>query len=370
MIPLSKPSMSSDVINVIKDIIHSGRLAMGPWVKRFEDEFKERLGVKFAVAVNSGTSALHLCIRAIGIQPGDEVITTPFSFVSSSNCILFEKGRPVFVDVDEESFNIDPDKIEPAISHRTKAILPVHIFGQSCNMEKIMEIAEKRNLRVIEDACESLMATHYRRYTGTFGDCGTFGFYPNKQITTGEGGMVVTNNEKFYMLIKSMANQGRGNNSQWLVHERLGYNYRMPEISAALGVSQFSRIDEILKKRQAAAEYYKRKLSGIPGIKLPKTVPGNTHSWFVFPIRVSENIRDKLIESLKDKGIQTKAYFYPPIHLQPFYRKMFGFKEGDFPIAEKLSKTTLILPFYTDITEKEITEVASILKKLMVELNG
>ncbi len=361
MIPLSKPHLTRKDIRGVIDVLKSGQLGMGTRTQEFEQRFAERIGTKHAIAVNSGTSGLHLALRAVGITEGDEVIITPFSFVASANCILFEKARPLFVDVAEDSFNLNPSLVESAITQKTKAILPVHIFGQGCDMSTLMELAQRHKLRVIEDACEAIGASHQGKNVGTFGDAAVFAFYPNKQMTTGEGGIIVTNDDTIAEHCASMRNQGRGTDAQWLVHHRLGYNYRMTEMSASLGCTQLARLDSMLKKRARIVRAYHKKLRTVPGIILPKTIPENTHTWFVFPLRVADDInRDAVITGLRVRGVASKAYFSPCIHLQPFYRQL-GFKEGDFPVAEKLSKTTFILPLYNQMTENDISTVVDAL---------
>ncbi|MDD2499140.1 MAG: DegT/DnrJ/EryC1/StrS family aminotransferase, partial [Desulfitobacteriaceae bacterium] len=281
----------------------------------------------------------------------------------SSNCILFQNATPVFADIDPLTLNIDPEKIEAKITPRTKGILPVHVFGHPANMEEINKIALKYNLFVIEDACEAIGAKYRGQNAGTFGDGAVFAFYPNKQITTGEGGIIVTNNEETARLCKSMRNQGRSEGTAWLEHERLGFNYRMDELSAALGLVQINRLDEILAKRNQVAEIYKKKLSRIPEITPPFVAPDINMSWFVFVIRLPIKInRDKVMKYLLNQGIQCRPYF-TPIHLQPFYREMFGFQPGDFPITEEVSNTTLALPFYNNLTDEEIDYVLNHLEK-------
>jgi perosamine synthetase len=369
MIPLAKPFIEEKEIESVTQVLRSGILSLGPKLKEFEEKFANYIGTNHAIGVNSGTSGLHLVLRALGIKEGDEVITTPFSFIASSNCILYEKAKPVFVDVDEDTFNIDPKKIEEAITPNTKAILIVHIFGQSCDMKDILQIARKRNLLIIEDACESIGATYFNQKVGTFGQAAVFAFYPNKQMTTGEGGVIVTNNKEIHDYCKSASNQGRSNNMQWLTHDKLGFNYRLDEMSAALGVCQIDKIEEIIKKRQTLANKYLEELKDISQIKLPQVEFFNKSTWFVFPIRVDSKIRDLLIEKLKDKGVSSKAYFFPCIHLQPFYKEKFGFKKGDFEIAEKLSLETIVLPFHTQLSFEEIKQVKEALIECLKEIN-
>jgi perosamine synthetase len=378
MIPVSQPYITQEDIDGITAVLKSGQLSNGPRQKEFEQRFEQLIGTKHAIAVNSGTSGLHLALRALGIQEGDEVITSPFSFIASANCILFEKAKPVFVDIEEDTFNINSSLIPEAITDKTRALLPVHIFGQSCDMESIMKIALMKDLRVVEDACESLGATHHKKKVGTFGDAAVFAFYPNKQMTTGEGGMIVTNNEEVAVACKSMRNQGRdpgigqGNGTnganRWLVHHRLGYNYRMTELSASLGCTQMDKLDFFTKQRKQIIKDYFVQLREIPEIILPKTKEENTHTWFVLPVRVQESIdRDSVVAGLLKRGVQTRNYFAPCIHLQPFYKKQFGFAEGSFPVAEKVSKSIFILPLYVRMTENDINTVIEALKEAIKE---
>lgn len=368
IVPLSKPFLGPEEIDAVIAVLKSDRLALGPQTEEFERLFAEAIGTKYAIAVNSGTSGLHLAVKSLGIGPGDEVITTPFSFIASSNCILFEGATPVFVDADE-SFNIDVTQIEAAITEKTKAILPVHVFGESAQMDVIMDIARRHGLAVIEDACEAIRAQYKGQACGTFGDVAVYGFYPNKQITTGEGGMIVTDREDLYDYYKSARNQGRATNMQWLTHVRLGFNYRISELTAALGVEQMKKLDTILRLRAEKAAYYRRQLAGIPEIRLPEGWESADHSWFVFAMRVDAAIRDTLLSELNAAGVQSKAYFSPCIHLQEFYMTDLGYKEGMYPVAEKLSRETIILPFFTDISEAEMDHVAATLKAILQRLH-
>ncbi|MCF6095705.1 DegT/DnrJ/EryC1/StrS family aminotransferase [Thermovorax subterraneus] len=361
-IPLSRPDITEREKKLVLKVLDSNILSIGPMVEEFEKKIAEYIGVKYAVAVNSGTSGLHLAVRALGIKDGDEVITTPFSFVASSNCILFERAKPVFVDIDPDILNMDLSKIEERINSRTKAILPVDVFGQAIDMKSIMDIAERHGLRVIEDACEALGAEYDGNKAGSLAHAAVFAFYPNKQITTAEGGVIVTNDEKVAKLCRSMRSQGRPITGLWLEHERLGYNYRMSELHAALGVAQMERIEEILAKRQKVADMYNERLKDVDGVKIPHVHPKVKMSWFVYVIRLEEGIdRNKVMEYLLENGIGCRPYF-TPIHLQPFYREM-GYKEGDFPVTEAVAKTTIALPFYNNLTEEEIDYVVERLKE-------
>lgn len=368
-IPLSSPDITHKEVELINQVLATPYLSIGSKIKEFEEKIASYLGTKYAIAVNSGTSALHLCIRSLDIKDGDEVITAPFSFVASANCILFERAKPVFVDVDRDSLCLDANKIEEKITDKTKAILPVHIFGHPCEMDKVLAIARKYNLAVIEDACEALGTEYQGKKVGSFGDCGVFGFYPNKQITTGEGGMVVTSNEKIAKLCRSLRNQGRDEGDSWLSYTRLGYNYRMPELSASLGVVQMARIDEILEKRQKVADFYNNRLSRVGGLKIPYTAPKVKMSWFVYVIRLderkfSQEQRDSIIQELTSRGIDCRDYF-PPIHLEPFYIQMFGYQKGSFPVTEQVSRLTIALPFYNNLAEEEVDYICDNLEDIL-----
>jgi len=356
-VPLSSPDIGPRERELVNEVIASNILSIGPRVKQFERMVAQYLGVKEAVAVNSGTGGLHLAVRALGIGEGDEVITSPFSFVASSNCLLYERAQPVLVDIDPLTLNIDPGGIEAGITPRTKAILPVHVFGRPADMEAILEIAGRYNLAVIEDACEAIGARYNGKMAGSGGDAGVFAFYPNKQITTGEGGIICTNSAELAGLCRSMRNQGRSDGDKWLEHCRLGYNYRLDELSAALGVAQMERIDEILARREEVALAYNARLERLAGVTAPDWEPGIKISWFVYVIRLDPAIdRDRVMAFLREKGVDCRPYF-PPIHLQPFYRKDFGYREGDFPHAERAASSTLALPFFNNLTEQQMDYV-------------
>jgi perosamine synthetase len=370
-IPLSSPFIQQDDIKAVVDVLKTRWLSLGPKVPEFEKKFAEFIGAKYAVVVNSGTSALHLAVKSLGMGPGDEVIVTPFSFVASANCVLFEGAAPVFVDVEPETFNIDPKKIEEKITSKTKAIIPVDVFGRPSDKEAIMRIAKKHNLKVIEDSAEALGAKYKGKNVGTFGDCAIFAFYPNKQMTTGEGGVLVTNNKEIYDLCMSYRNQGRGSDGEWHEYIRLGYNYRITDIQCALGISQLKKINVMLKKREQIAAEYAKRLSKINGIKLPfDSTKDLKVSWFVYVIQINKSENKELfMQELKKRGVECSAYFQP-IHLMKFYKEKFGFKQGDFPVCESIAKTTIALPFYThmkiediDYVCKQVAEVQDYLAK-------
>jgi perosamine synthetase len=361
MIPLARPNIGEEEIRLVNEVLRTDWLSMGPKVGEFEKMFADYIGSEHAIAVNSGTSGLHLCMKSIDIKKYDEVITTPFSFVASSNCVIYEGGKPVFVDIDPQTLNIDAGKIEEAINKNTRAILPVHVFGQPCEMDAIMEIAEDHDLAVIEDACESVGSEYNGIKAGTFGDASVFAFYPNKQMTTGEGGMIVTDDDDIAKLCRSLRNQGRSENEEWLNHVRLGYNYRLDDMSCALGIGQLKRIDELIEKRAKVADDYSRQLEGVEGVTTQYLDPRVKMSWFVYVIRIGDYLdRNKVMEYLKEHGVSCRPYF-TPIHLQPFNREMFGHKKGDFPICEKVCDSTIALPFYGQMTKETIKQVCNTL---------
>jgi perosamine synthetase len=366
-IPLSRPDITELERKAVAEVLKTHRLSLGPKLIEFEKKIAKYIKIKYAVAVNSGTSALHLIIRALGIKEGDQIITTPFSFIASANCILFERAKPVFVDIEPKTLNIDIDKIEKRINKKIKAILAVDIFGHPADWDRLREIARKYNLKLIEDSCEALGAEYKGKKAGTFADAACFAFYPNKQMTTGEGGMIVTNSKKIADLCRSMRNQGR-DDTEWLRHGRLGYNYRISDINCALGVAQMQRINEMFVKRQKVAEMYNERLKEIEEIELPCVSPDVKLSWFIYVIRLKKNFgknqRDEIKAKLSRKGIECGNYF-SPIHLQPFYRKIFGYSRGDFPITEYVSERTLALPFYNNLTEEKINYVVRNLKEII-----
>ncbi len=367
-IALSRPDITQAERDAVAAVLDTPFLSLGPRLREFEEAFAHYVGTRHAVALSSGTCALHLCVRALGLGPGDEVITTPFSFIASSNCILFENARPVFVDIDPDNWNIDPAAVAAAVTPRTRAIIPVDVFGQVADMEPIRATAKRHDLAIIEDSCEAIGATYRGRKAGTLGDVGVFGFYPNKQITTGEGGMVVTDRDDLYRLISSMRNQGRDEGMGWLGHARLGYNYRLSDINCALGIAQLNRIEEILANRARVARWYLDRLGEDARIRMQKVLPDCAVSWFVMVVRLSDDVdrarRDEIIQTLRDQGIGSSNYF-PPIHLQPFYRETVGCKPGDFPICEAVADRTLALPFHGQLTEADVEKVCVTLKSLL-----
>lgn len=382
-IALSGPDISDLEIDAVARVLRSGRLSIGPMQEAFEALVSEAAGCDHGVAVNSGTSGLHLALLALGIGPGDEVITTPFSFVASANAILYVGATPKFVDLCPRSLNMDPDKVEQAIGPRTKAILAVEALGNPTHMDRYAAIANKNEIHLIEDCCEALGTTYKGRKCGSFGRVGVFGFYPNKQITTGEGGMIVTDDQHLADLCRSLRNQGRTMPSElaqegssglglWLSHERLGYNYRLSEIACALGVAQMRRLDEILERRRRVAGEYLDRLLGVPGIILPTIESGTSMSWFVFTIRLERGYtgeeRDRVIQGLRNHDVGCAPYF-PCIHLMPEYVRRFGYERGTFPIAESVSDRTIALPFHNGLTERDIDMVAQTLSVILSREN-
>lgn len=372
-IPLSLPDITPAERKAVLGVLRTPVLSLGPQIQAFEKLLAKFTARKYAVVVNSGTSALHLVIRSLGIGKGDEVITTSFSFIASANAILFEGAKPVFVDIEKDTFNIDPAKIERVITKRTKAILAVDVFGEPAAWDKILAVAKKHRLKVIEDAAEAIGATYKGKKCGSFGDASIFSFYPNKQMTTGEGGAVLTDDKKIAELCWSMANQGRKQGrGKWLEHVRLGYNYRMTEMQAALGSVQLKRLPEMLRRRAAAASLYSRLLSQEKRIVLPTSQPGARRSWFVYVItlasRFTRSDRDAIVHLMAKKGVRCGTYF-EPIHLQPFYRHAFGFKRGCLPYTEWVGDRTIALPFSSVLKPQQQATVVRILRESMRQLS-
>lgn len=367
-IPLSSQDITDVEVDAVVHVLRSERLSLGPKLTEFENAFKTRLGVRHAISCSSGTAGLHVCWRALGVGPGDEVITTPFSFIASSNSIAFDGGRPIFVDVDPQTWQLDANRIESALTPRTKAILPVDIFGNTPDLDAVWDIARRHNLRVLEDSCEALGTTYKNRPTGTIGEAGVFAFYPNKQITTGEGGMIVTNNDDIAFQARSLINQGRDPDAGWLAHARLGYNYRLSDIQAALGVVQMQRLDDILAQRARVAALYRQRLADESRVSLMHIRADVAISWFVFVVRLTDDYtlaqRDAILAGLTERGIGCNNYF-TPIHLQPYYVEAYGHQPGDFPITESLSQRTIALPFHNRLTPDEVDHVVTVLQSLL-----
>ena len=361
-IGLSAPYVDESEDTAVLEVLRSGRLAFGPMIERFEELLAERVGAPYVASVSSGTAGLHLCVRIAGISPGDEVVTTPLSFIASANCILYEGGTPVFVDVDERTLNLDPAAVEAAITPRTKALLLVDLFGYPLELDAFRDIAERYGLALIEDACEALGATYRGRAIGSFGHPAVFAFYPNKQITTGEGGAVALHSEEEWELVKSLANHGRTDRGETFSHERVGYNYRLDELSAALGVAQLGKLDEILALRDSVAHRYNELLGDVEGVRLlcPDD-DDHRRSWFVYVVLIEPPAeRSAVMTSLAAKGIASKPYL-PAIHLQPAYKERFGFAEGMFPVTEAAGDQGLALPFHTGLSSSDQERVVEAL---------
>ena len=361
-VPLSGPYLGEREEELVLEVLRSGRLSLGPTIDRFEELVAERVGAPYAAAVSSGTTGLHLLSISAGIGPGDEVITSPYSFAASANCFLYEGGIPVFADIDRRTFNLDPAAVEAAITARTKAIVAGDIYGYPCELDELGAIAERHGLALIEDSCEALGARYRGAPLGSQGASCVFAFYPNKQVTTGEGGMVTTHSEEEWHLIRSLRNQGRPEPGGWLEHVRLGFNYRLSDIAAALGIGQLERLDEILTLRGQAATRYGELLRGIDGVELPcADDEAHARSWFVYVVLLPDAAtRERVIATFEREGIGYNRYL-PSIHLQPYMRERFGFGEGLCPVAEDISSRSLALPFFTGIEAGSQQRVAEVL---------
>ncbi|HWH46015.1 MAG TPA: DegT/DnrJ/EryC1/StrS family aminotransferase [Thermoleophilaceae bacterium] len=360
MIPLARPVLGEREEELVLEVLRSGRLSLGPMLRRFEDAFAARLGVAHASAVSSGTAGLHLAVRAAGIEPGDEVVTTPFSFVASANCVVYEGARPVFCDLDPVTLNLDPEAAEAAVTARTAGVLPVHIFGMPADMPALEQIASRHGLWMVEDACQALGATHADgKAVGARGNLSVFAFYANKQLTTGEGGMLVCPDPASKERADSERNQGRAADMDWLDHDRLGFNYRLSDLACALGIAQLERLDELLAARARVAGLYAEALARIEGVELPPAEASTgKRSWFVYVVRVPPGVdRDAAIISLREGGIDAKPYL-PAIHLMSFYRERLGHREGEFPVCEDVARRSLALPFFPGLSEAEVERVA------------
>ncbi len=363
-IPIARPDVGAREEELVLEVLRSGMLSLGPMGPRFERAFADWVGTRHAAAVSSGTAGLHLGLVRAGVGPGDEVITSPFSFVSSANCALHAGATPVFADVDPITCNIDPAAVEAAITPRTRAIVPVHIFGLPCDIEAINAIAARHGLAVVEDAAEALGARRQGQMVGTHGNPTVFAFYPNKQMTTGEGGIVTSDDPAVQEDFESLRNQGRADTGQWLEHDRLGWNYRMDDLSAAVGLGQVERLDALLAGRAAVAERYNALLADAEGVTLPAEVPGDTRSWFVYTVLLEPEVdRNAVMALLGERGIASKPYL-PSIHLQPLYRDR-GHRPGELPVCEGISRRSLALPFFAALTEAQQERVTGALREIL-----
>ena len=353
-IGLSAPWLEERDEELVLETLRSGQLSLGPMVDRFEQALAERVGAPYVAAVSSGTAGLHLAVRLADLGPGDEVVTSPFSFVASANCILYEGATPVFADIDPRTLNLDPAAVEAAITPRTKAILAVDIFGYPAEYAELEALAERHGLALVEDACEALGAEYDGEPIGSRRAPAVFAFYPNKQITTGEGGAITVTSEADWEVLKSLSNQGRSDSGEWLTHSRLGYNYRLDDISAALGVAQVEKLDRVLELRAQVAARYGNLLADVEGVE-PPLADDERHrrSWFVYVVLLEDGIdRNGVMARLAEQGIASKPYL-PSIHLQPYWRERFGTKEGMFPVSENTSRRSLALPFHTRLPEAD-----------------
>ena len=343
------------------DVLRSGQLSLGPRVEEFERAFAARVGAHCASAVSSGTAGLHLALRAVGVGDGDEVVTSPFSFVASANAPVYERARPVFADIDPVTLNLDPDAAAAAVGERTRAILPVHIFGYPADMDAFESLASRRGIAIVEDACEALGALHADGApVGGRGHATVFGFYANKQLTTGEGGIVALGSRELKERLDSERNQGRAPDMGWLDHDRLGFNYRLSDIACALGLAQLSHLDSMLAARARVAALYRDALASVDGLTLPcEDAGGVRRGWFVFVVQLPRGVdRDETVRRLVARGIQTKPYL-PAIHLMSFYRERFGHREGEFPVCEDVSARSIALPFFPEMSDAQVERVAA-----------
>jgi len=362
-IPLARPVLGAAEEQAVLDVLRSGQLSLGPRVPAFEQAFAARVGVAHACAVSSGTAGLHLALRAAGVAQGDEVVTSPFSFVASANAPIYERARPVFADIDARTLNLDPRAAAAAVTTRTAAILPVHIFGYPADLPAF----EALGLPIVEDACEALGARHADGIAvGGRGHPAAFGFYANKQLTTGEGGMVTTADPAVKQRIDSERNQGRAPDMGWLDHDRLGFNYRLSDIACAIGLAQLERLDAMLAGRARAAAAYREALGGVEGLELPcADAGGERRGWFVFVVQLPRGSdRDATIRALRERGVQSKPYL-PAIHLMSYYRETFGHREGEFPVCEDVAARSVALPFFPEISDGQIARVAGALGEVL-----
>jgi perosamine synthetase len=365
-IPLARPVLGAAEEERVLEVLRSGHLSLGPRLAQFEEAFAERVGVPYASAVSSGTAGLHLALRAVGVSDGAEVITSPFSFVASANVALYERARPVFADIDPVTLNISPDAAAAAVTERTAAILPVHVFGYPADIPAL----ERLGLPIVEDACEALGALHP---DGTPVGAGgarpaVFGFYPNKQLTTGEGGMVTTADPALKERLDSERNQGRAPDMDWLDHDRLGFNYRLSDVACALGLAQLGHLDAMLEGRARVAAWYGQALAGIEDLELPcPDTGGARRGWFVYVVQLPRGMdRDQTVRTLAKRGVPSKPYF-PAIHLMSFYRRRFGHREGEFPVCEDVAARSIALPFFPELSEGQVARVAAALDEVVAQ---
>jgi perosamine synthetase len=369
VIPLARPVIGDRERELVDEVLRSRQLSLGPTVTKFEQMWADRLGTKHAVACSSGTAGLHCCLHALGIGPGDEVITSSFSFVASANDILYTGATPVFADVDPLTFNMDPAAVEAAITPRTKAILIVDIFGYPAEVPALIEIAERHGLGIVEDACQSIDGDYNGKKLGTFGHPAVYGFYANKQLTTAEGGVILTDSDELYTQLKSLTNQGRSDDGAWLVHSRLGFNYRLSDVHAAIGIAQIERLDWMQDARARIAGMYQERMASIDGVT-PMYEGPQRRSWFVYAPRLDADLdRDRIIGRLEAEGVSAKPYL-PCIHLQPYYREAHGHAPGELPITEAISASTIALPFFCEMTDDQVDRVCQAMERAIKAERG
>ncbi|HUF02162.1 MAG TPA: DegT/DnrJ/EryC1/StrS family aminotransferase [Gaiellaceae bacterium] len=366
-VPLSSPWLDEREHELVGEVLASGRLSLGPTIDRFEEALAETVGAPFTAAVSSGTAGLHLLCIAAGVGPGDEVITSPYSFVASANCAIYQGATPVFADIDRRTLNLDPAAVEAAVTEHTRAVIAVDIYGYPCELDALRAICERHELVLIEDACQGLGARYRGRPLGSHGPPAVFAFYPNKQITTGEGGMVTTHSEEEWRLVRSLRNQGRADSGGWLEHARLGFNYRLDDVRAAIGLGQLEKLDAILAGRAKVAARYDELLADVDGLELPCADDADhERSWFVYVVALPPRTdREAVIAALQDRGVQTARYL-PCIHLQPYMQQRYGLRVGLFPVAEEMSARTLALPFHARLDEGDQAHVAAVLRDALL----
>jgi perosamine synthetase len=360
-IPMASADLDESDIEAVLGVLRTGRLALGPKIIEFERAIADYVGTRHAIAVSSGTAGLHLIVKALGITTGDEVLVPSFTFAASVNAFLYEGATPIFVEIERDTYNLDPTDLERKITPRTRAIMAVDVFGHPADWDHLRRIADQHQLKIIDDSCEALGASYKGVKLGRFGEAAAFAFYPNKQITTGEGGIIVTDDDQMARLCRSLSNQGRGEMGAWLEHDRLGYNYRIDEMSAALGTSQLRRIEEFLMKREGVARRYGERLAKFDWLRPPVVKPDVRMSWFVYVVTLADGLnRDAVMQQMEARGVPVRGYF-SPVHLQPYIRERFGYAGGELPITESIARRTIALPFHNNLSDAHIEEVVATL---------
>jgi perosamine synthetase len=367
-IPMASADLDESDIEAVLGVLRTGRLALGPKIIEFERAIADYVGTRHAIAVSSGTAALHLIVKALGIAAGDEVLVPSFTFAASVNAFLYEGATPVFVEVEGDTYNLDPADLEQKITPRTRAIMAVDVFGHPADWDQLQRIADQHGLKIIDDSCEALGASYKGVKLGRFGNAAAFAFYPNKQMTTGEGGIIVTDDDEAARLCRSLCNQGRGEMGAWLEHDRLGYNYRIDEMSAALGASQLRRIEEFLTKREQVARRYSERLARFDWVRPPVVKADVRMSWFVYVVTLADGLkRDAVMQQMEARGVPVRGYF-SPVHLQPYIRERFGYRGGELPLTESIARRTIALPFHNNLSEAHIEEVVATLADVVERL--